>query len=219
MARIAVLSSGGLDSAVLLADLAQENTVLPVYVESGLAWEPREKRALQGFIDALKQPNVQPLTALEVPVRGLYGAHWSTTGENMPGYEAPDSAVYLPGRNVLLIGVTAVWCALNDVDTIAIGSLDDNPFPDATLSFFGDFSRILSDALGNRLQVIAPYRRRHKSEIIAAFPNLPLELTLTCMQPAEAEGRFVHCGDCNKCRERREAFQAAGVTDRTSYAK
>jgi 7-cyano-7-deazaguanine synthase in queuosine biosynthesis len=28
----------------------------------------------------------------------------------------------------------------------------------------------------------------------------------------------VHCGLCSKCRERREAFQAAAVEDRTAYA-
>ncbi len=219
MARIAVLASGGLDSAVLLADLAQEHSVFPVYVEAGLAWESREKRALEAYLAALDLPNVQPLTVLEMPVRSFYGAHWSTTGEDVPGYEAPDSAVYLPGRNVLLIGVTAVWCALNDVSGIAIGSLDDNPVPDATPAFFEDYGRVLSGALDHRLQVMAPYRNRHKSQIIAAFAHLPLELTLTCMQPGERDGRFIHCGDCNKCRERREAFAEAGAEDRTPYEK
>jgi 7-cyano-7-deazaguanine synthase len=137
----------------------------------------------------------------------------------VPGYDAPDSAVYLPGRNVLLIGATAVWCALNDTRAIAIGSLDDNPFPDATPAFFEDFGRVLSGALDHTIEVLAPYRQRHKSQIIAVFPNLPLELTLTCMQPAEDEAGFVHCGDCNKCRERREAFRDAGVPDRTRYAR
>jgi len=219
MDRIAVLASGGLDSAVLLADLAGENTVFPVYVEAGLAWEGREKRALEAYLRALDLPNLQPLTVLEMPVRSFYGRHWSTTGEAVPGYEAPDSAVYLPGRNVLLIGVTAVWCALNDVDSIAIGSLDDNPFPDATPAFFEDYGRLLSGALDHPLRVMAPYRNHHKSQIIAAFPNLPLELTMTCMQPGEVDGQFVHCGDCNKCRERRDAFREAGVADRTRYAK
>ena len=149
MARIAVLASGGLDSAVLLADLAREHEVFPVYVEAGLAWEGREKRALQAYVDALDSPAVRPPVFLEMPVRSLYGRHWSTTGEDVPGYDAPDSAVYLPGRNVLLIGVTAVWCALNDVQAIAIGSLDDNPFPDATPAFFEDFGRVLSGALAH----------------------------------------------------------------------
>lgn len=43
---------------------------------------------------------------------------------------------------------------------------------------------------------------------------LPLHLTLSCLHPM-SDGR--HCGDCNKCRERAEAFAAAGVPDRTDY--
>jgi 7-cyano-7-deazaguanine synthase len=212
--RVAVLASGGLDSAVLLAGLAGEATVFPVYVEAGLAWEEEEKRALRAFLAALNDANVQPLTVLELPVRRLYGEHWSATGEGVPGYEAPDSAVYLPGRNVLLIGVTAVWCALHDVGTIAIGSLDANPFPDATPSFFESYGQLLSAALAHEIEVVAPYRNLHKSDLIARFAALPLHLTLTCMAPRDAK----HCGACNKCRERREAFRDAGVEDRTRYA-
>jgi 7-cyano-7-deazaguanine synthase len=217
VSRIAVLASGGLDSAILLAEFARENTVFPVYVTAGLAWEAREQAALHAYLDAIAGANLQPLTILEMPSRGLYGgAHWTFTGE-APGYEEPDEAVYIPGRNVLLIGVTAVWCALNDVDAIAIGSLDDNPFPDATPTFFEEYGRLLSGALGHPLQVIAPYRHQHKSQIIARFPELPLHLTLTCMAPVEHDGAVLHCGNCNKCRERQEAFAAAGVKDRTRY--
>lgn len=212
--RVAVLASGGLDSAVLLAGLAREATVFPVYVEAGLAWEAEEERALRAFLHALDDANVEPLTLLELPVRRLYGEHWSATGAGVPGYEAPDSAVYLPGRNVLLIGVTAVWCALHAVGTIAIGSLDANPFPDATPSFFAGYGRLLSEALAHPIEVVAPYRHLHKHELIARFAALPLHLTLTCMAPRDGK----HCGACNKCRERQEAFRGARVGDRTPYA-
>jgi 7-cyano-7-deazaguanine synthase len=222
--RIAVLASGGLDSAVLLADLAREANVHPIYVEAGLHWEGREKEALQAYLAALAMPNLQELTLLEMPVRRLYGSHWSTTGAGVPDADAPDIDVYLPGRNVLLIGVTAVWCALHGVSTIAIGSLDHNPFPDATPEFFADYSRLLSSSLDHPLTIIAPYRSKQKREIIAAFPELPLELTLTCMAPRVAAPPLdgapsvLHCGDCNKCFERRQAFREAGVPDRTAYA-
>ena len=212
------MASGGLDSAVLLADLAREAEVFPVYVEAGLAWEAREKQALSGYLQALDQRNVKPLTLLDMPVRGLYGSHWSTSGEGVPAADAPDRDVYLPGRNVLLLGVTAVWCALHDVHRIAIGSLDDNPFPDATPAFFSDYSRLLSGALAHRIEVVAPYRGRHKHEVIAAFSHLPLELTLTCMAPLETGRGLTHCGACNKCFERQQAFLQAGVPDRTPYA-
>jgi len=42
---------------------------------------------------------------------------------------------------------------------------------------------------------------------------VPLELTLSCMNPKDG----AHCGQCSKCRERRDAFHDAGVPDRTRY--
>jgi len=216
--RVAVLASGGLDSCVLLADLARDKIVHPIYVEAGLGWEEAEQKALHAFVGALENPNVQPVTTLELPVRRLYGEHWSTTAEGVPEYEASDSAVYLLGRNILLIGVTAVWCALHDVATIVIASLDENPFPDATPRFFEDYARVLSGALAHALTVEAPYRSLHKSDLIARFSELPLHLTVTCMAPRIEDGEVVHCGACNKCRERQEAFRAASIPDRTRYA-
>ena len=44
MERIAVLVSGGLDSAVLVAELAADANVFPIYVEFGLAFVKREAR-------------------------------------------------------------------------------------------------------------------------------------------------------------------------------
>ena len=213
MSRIAVLASGGLDSSVLVADQARNAEVFPIYVQWGLAWEATEREALQSFLAALGSAGVMPLTVLSVPIGAMYGDHWSLTGKGVPALGEPDSAVFLPGRNILLIGLAAVWCSTHDVSRIAIGSLDGNPFPDATPEFFRDFTRVLSIGLGHQVHVEAPYRDLHKSEIIKRFSGLPLELTLTCMAPRGGK----HCGRCNKCGERRLAFEQAGVTDRTVY--
>ena len=98
---------------------------------------------------------------------------------------------------------------------ISIGSLGGNPFPDATPEFFETFAATLSTGLGHKILVDAPYRGLTKSDIIKRFRELPLELTLTCMAPTD--GR--HCGRCNKCGERRNAFRESGVPDRTVYAE
>jgi 7-cyano-7-deazaguanine synthase len=213
MDRIAVLASGGLDSSLLVADLARKVEVFPIYIQCGLLWEAMEREALQSFLAALNNPGVKPVTTLSAATRAMYGEHWSLSGQAIPGLEEPDDAVFLPGRNILLIGLAAVWCSMHGVSRIAIGTLRGNPFPDATPEFFRDFTRILSAGLDYDVQVEAPYRALHKSEVLKRFSKLPLELTLTCMAPKN--GR--HCGRCNKCGERRRAFQQADVPDRTVY--
>jgi 7-cyano-7-deazaguanine synthase len=212
--KISVLASGGLDSSVLLAELANAARVCPIYVKCGLKWEAMELRALQSFLDALNSPNVMPLTVLELPTAVLYGDHWSLSGAGVPGADAADAEVFIPGRNILLLGLAAVWCSTHGVSRIAIGSLDGNPFPDATQGFFESFSGALSLGLGRPMRIEAPFRRLHKEELIRRSAELPLELTLTCLAPNGG----IHCGQCNKCRERQLAFQKAGVTDRTAYA-
>ncbi|MSQ14184.1 MAG: 7-cyano-7-deazaguanine synthase, partial [Dehalococcoidia bacterium] len=169
MDSVAVLASGGLDSAVLLADLSQRSVVFPVYVRQGLAWELQEQRALRAFLEAQGNDRVKPLVTLSVPVREMYGDHWSLTGRGVPDADAPDIKVFLPGRNILLISLAAVWCSVNDVSRIAIGSLGGNPFPDATPEFFADLARVLSTGLGHSVAVEAPYRGLHKEDLIARF--------------------------------------------------
>jgi 7-cyano-7-deazaguanine synthase len=211
--RIAVLSSGGLDSCVLLTEEARTAEVYPIYVRCGLAWEEMEREALDAFLRAFHHPQVKPVTMLSAPIETMYGSHWSVSGESVPGAEESDSSVYLPGRNILLIGLTAVWCSTHDVSRIAIGSLAGNPFPDATPNFFNDFCSALSSGLDHRIEVKAAFRKLRKAEIIKQFKHLPLELTLSCMAPRSSR----HCGQCNKCKERQVGFEKAGVQDRTDY--
>src|SRR5437016_2792901 len=107
----AVLVSGGLDSAVLLGrSLDHHPTVHPLYVRSGLAWEQVELTYLRRFLAALARPALQPLVVLDLPVRDLYGDHWSVTGLGTPDAASPDEEFYLPGRNILLLAKALLWC-------------------------------------------------------------------------------------------------------------
>ena len=58
---------------------------------------------LDRFQPSLEAPGLGALEVLEMPVQDLYGDHWSLTGVDPPGRESPDEAVYLPGRNLLLL--------------------------------------------------------------------------------------------------------------------
>jgi 7-cyano-7-deazaguanine synthase len=200
---------------VMLAELARRyRKICPVFIRYGLVWETAELQHLRRFLRSAKIPRVQPLTVLDLPVRDLYGVHWSTTGRKVPHARTPDEAVYLPGRNLLLLSKAAVFCALNGINTIAIGSLDHNPFPDATPKFFREFGAVGGEALNFRIQVIAPFRALTKDKVLRRGKPLPLHLSFSCIAPH----RGLHCGRCNKCAERQQAFLATNVIDHTKYA-
>jgi 7-cyano-7-deazaguanine synthase len=215
-----VLLSGGLDSAVLLADEAQRARVHPVYVSVGLAWENAELTMLSELLAApVFSDRVEPLVAVDFTMRDVLApTHWAITG-HPPAYDTPDEDVYLPGRNVVLLTKAAVLAVSRGCRRVTLGTLANNPFPDATPHFFTAMSQALSLGLGHLVEIAAPLARLSKAEVIRLGDSLdvPLERTLSCMNPL---GRRppVHCGLCSKCRERRDGFAAAGVEDRTTYA-
>jgi 7-cyano-7-deazaguanine synthase len=214
--RVAVLTSGGVDSAVLVADQGSGGgEVQPIYIRFGLSWEAAEEEHLRRFLDSLPADSrPRPLVALDFPVADVYGSHWSVSGTEVPDEATPDSAVYLPGRNLLLLAKSSVWCALNNFDVLALGTLQGNPFADSGAEFFDGLASLASLALDRPLAVEAPFARFTKVEVLERGRHLALELTFSCIDPQGGE----HCGRCNKCAERRRAFDASGLVDRTAYA-
>lgn len=218
---LAVLVSGGLDSAILLwealaGDSGPED-VFPLYVRTGLRWEPTELAHLHRFLAAVARPALRSLHILDEPAGDLYGTHWSITGEGVPAADTPDEAVFLPGRNVLLLAKSVLWCHLNGVDALALAPLSSNPFPDATPAFFDAFQDVLNRAVGGRVRILRPYAGIHKDEVMRRGREAPLGLTFSCLRPAAGGTVGKHCGRCNKCAERRAAFRDAGLPDPTEY--
>ena len=225
----AVLLSGGLDSAVLVAEEAASNEVTPIYVSVGLAWEAAEQAIIERFLArAAPGGRVRPLVSLSVEMRDVYAAtHWAVEGRP-PGYHTPDEDVYLPGRNVILLGKAAVYCAAAHIERLVLGTLGHNPFPDATPAFRAAMARALSLGLAHEIQIDAPYSTVSKAEVIrrGAALGVPFELTLSCMNPQLPipnpeslipNPQSLHCGTCSKCRERHDAFVEAGLSDPTEY--
>jgi 7-cyano-7-deazaguanine synthase len=213
---VGILASGGLDSSILLAHLLETGRrVQPLYIWFGLAWQDAELKALRRFLAALDCVNLLPLAVLEMPVIDLYGDHWSINGRGVPGAATPDEAVYLPGRNALLLVKATLWCHTRKIDELAMAPLASNPFPDATPEFFADLEAVLNRGMAGRVHLVRPFANLSKQQVMQLGCKYPLELTFCCIDPRGER----HCGVCNKCAERRAAFHLIGAEDPTEYAE
>ncbi len=214
-ATIGLLLSGGLDSCVLLGHLlANGRRVQPFFIRSRLVWESGELAAIVRYLEAMAQPNLAELVILELPVDDLYEQHWSITGNDSPDALSSDEAVFLPGRNALLLIKACIWCSLHGIRELTMAPLATSPFADASADFFNSFQRTFSYFGLPLVQILLPFQSLNKQQVMELGERLPLELSFSCLAPLEG----LHCGRCNKCAERQTAFRMVGRVDRTTYA-
>lgn len=212
---IAVLASGGVDSAILLHHLADRGQrIHPLFVRQGFRWERMEHLWLTRFLAATERPEFAPLQVLVLPLADLYSEdHFGLRGD-VPAAGTPDEDCYLPGRNTTILAKAGVFAALRNLRAIAFGALSGNPFPDASPGFLAKTAKWLTEGLSHPIEILAPFRDKTKVEVLVLGRDLPLERTFSCMDPAGE----LNCGTCGKCHERRTAFRASGISDPTRYA-
>ena len=215
--KIAVLCSGGLDSAVLLAWCSERYAeVVPIFMECGLRWEAAEWRTFNLFLSRSKLSNLRTAQKLRLDFRDIYGSHWSVDPtQSVPGRGAAWDSVYLPFRNLALLSKAAAYAADNGLTAVALGILKGNPFHDSTAGFLKSLESAVSSAAGRRIKLLAPFRGLRKHQVILLGRRLPLENTLSCIDPQAMR----HCGRCTKCHERQEGFRLAQAADSTRYEK
>lgn len=215
---LAVLISGGLDSAVLIAEaLRTYPRVYPIYVRVGSFWEATEEAYLHRYLAAIAAPNLHELTVLQQPVADLYGDHWSITGIDSPGFGTGDAESYLPGRNVLLFAKPLLWCHFHHVPELATAPLSTNIYSDASPAFYDGFAAMVNLAVGGNVRVLRPYVDLgfKKVDVLRRGVGLPLQHTFSCTAPVDG----MLCGDCAKCEERQGGFRNAGIADPSRYAR
>ncbi|HXV19048.1 MAG TPA: 7-cyano-7-deazaguanine synthase, partial [Candidatus Omnitrophota bacterium] len=109
----------------------------------------------------------------------------------------------------------AIFAAIHEIPVIEIGILKGNPFSDSSKAFLSKMSGVLSTGLSYEVEFKAPFQKYRKEDVIEIGKKLPLECTFSCINPKGYE----HCGECNKCVERKKAFFSVGMTDKTKYKK
>ena len=215
-AAVGVLVSGGVESAAMLAEALQKHErVYPIYVRKGFIWERIERVYLRRLVRSFKEDGLAQPAVLQVPARPIYNPHWSLGRKRVPGSKAPDSAVYLPGRNLLLLSLGGLFCVTRKIPSLWIGILKGNPFRDAKPGFLRQMESMLEGTLPVPVRITAPFRELTKGQVIRRRLELAWQHTFSCLSPVSHK----HCGRCQKCSERKKGFKAAGIEDPTEYAR
>ncbi len=190
--RAVVLSSGGLDSSVLMLMMKREGIeIWPLHVNYGQISESQEWQASRKICAHLNValPERIDLSDLGRIQSGL------TSGD-------PLGSVFYPARNLLLLTLGASFAYSKRIDTVAIGLISNAVFPDQTRTFVNAAETAISESIGHPMSVLAPLLALDKRDIIklARTYGLPIESTYSC----HAGGLSV-CGLCAACTERQNA--------------
>jgi 7-cyano-7-deazaguanine synthase len=230
MPRAVCLVSGGMDSAVALAEARAagfETHALTVRYGQRHACElEAAKRVAQSLgarehrvvaVDLAAIGGSALTDAIDVPK----ARPASEIGRGVP-------ATYVPARNTVLLALALGWAEVLGARDLFVGvnAIDYSGYPDCRPECLRAFEALASMATaagteqGARFEVHAPLIAMSKREIVlrAEALGVDLALTHTCYDPLERGGRWLACGRCDACVLRLEGFRAAGRLDPVAYA-
>ncbi len=209
--------SGGLDSTVLLTKLKAEGRRV---VAMGVDYGQRHSREMDAARAICARLGVEYRVADLKSLAGFFGGN-SLTDHTQAVYEGDYDeegmkTTVVPARNLILISVATAWAISLKCDSVAYAAHggDHAIYPDCRPAFAEALDKVVQISDWHKVVLERPFVAMDKAQIVRLGAELgaPLELTWSCYKGGNA-----HCGKCSTCRERREAFRAAGVPDPTHY--
>jgi 7-cyano-7-deazaguanine synthase len=191
--RIVVLSSGGIDSSVMLKLLKKaEHLIFPLFVDYGQLAATNEWKACKSVC---KHLDLNP-TRMDISGFGKLIPSGITNSKLDIEKEA-----FLPTRNLLLLTLGAAYGYDKSAFTIAIGLLSNPIFPDQTSVFIQETQKAIGEALGLNITILAPLLGMTKADTIrlAQKYRLPMDTMYSCHL-----GGTNPCGFCISCKEKIE---------------
>lgn len=124
----------------------------------------------------------------------------------------------VPFRNGVMLSIATGFAASRGAQAVVIGAHggDHAIYPDCREEFMKPMAAAMQAGTYARIDLLRPFIDRSKAQIVARGAELGIDFaqTWSCYQ-----GGSVHCGVCGTCRERRAAFDRAGIADPTEYAE
>jgi len=215
--NVVLIHSGGIDSTVLLYQLLKEG-----HKVTAISFTYGSKHNIQEAIHATSICAVADVDRMVIPLDFMPAISQSALmadGGPIPEghYESPTMIdTIVPFRNGIMLSIAAGYADNNGMSSVYIGAHggDHAVYPDCRAEYIHAMDRAVKLGTSDIVAIKAPFLGMSKADIVKLGDKLevPFKYTWTCYK-----GKYVHCGKCGACVERREAFQLAGVKDPTVY--
>ena len=218
--RAVVLLSGGMDSALTLAEAIAAGFECHAL---SLDYGQRHRAELIAAAGLAVSMGAASHKLLGLDLRTLGG---SALTADIAVPEHPGSGIpvtYVPARNTVMLALALGWAEVLDCTDLFVGvnAVDYSGYPDCRPAFVAAFQALAHVATkagieGGSWRVHAPLMQLGKADIVRRGIELGVDFgaTVSCYQADDA-GRA--CGRCDACRLRAQGFKDAGVADPTRY--
>ena len=216
--KAVVVYSGGMDSYTVLHEAISKGK--EVYALSFNYGQKHNKEliiAAQVCRELGVSHKVVDITAINSLMAG--SSLTSDSNEAIPEGDYEDAnmkSTVVPNRNMVLISMAIAYAVSLEASQVFYGahSGDHDIYPDCRPEFVEAINAVSLIANYQAVEIVAPFLRSSKADILAAGINMKLDYakTWTCYN-----GREKACGKCGSCLERLESFKAHGLVDPIPY--
>lgn len=196
--RAVVLLSGGLDSAVALAQTAADGfACIAVVVDYGQRNADREVTCARMQAGSRGAHVVAlDLSSLRLAQRG---------GKDV-------SPHYVPGRNSVLVALALSAAETHDAERVVVGATAEDlaGFPDCRPAFFEAWRAVARVGMARAPEIVTPLLAMSKADVVRAAAALGVDPVQTWSCYGEGP---TPCGACGACVVRASGFAGAGIVD------
>ena len=224
MKKAVIVFSGGIDSVCSTLFLKSKYDLYGISFSYG-------QKASREIITAKRFAKKLELKQHEIIdinfMKNLYGDSNVLTSKKMKIPNEFDYSIVVPIRNAVFLSIASAWAYTLNASVVAYGAhTDDKHYPDCRPIFAKKLESAfnqgevdgINSGLRKNIEIWSPYRNGlSKSDLLKhGIRNLGDSLfdTWSCYS-----SKKIHCGICESCNNRKNAFVKAGIKDKTQYLK
>lgn len=191
--KTCVMFTGGLDSAVLVADAAAEgkNPLCIVFNDNSPRHNLKRRPAIYAVMEHV---GLDPKSNLiELP------------NEKPPLVRNGQGVMEMPGNFLNMVTYSLSYCHSYGIDYLELGHNKDNHvrgYSDGDKFFFDSVCRLYNKVYSTYMRVRLPFYNLDKHQIIQRAVELELPLSKTYSCDSYVTPGLTHCGVCRSCSDR-----------------